>query len=204
MEPIFGDPVAAQSLGMPSSWSVDIAQPVPATEQLGRLRTRATDFDRCVKSKVDRSFIGAKEFDMKRAVGKLGFFLHLDLESSGVGRQISSCPHETNETIRAVVEHHNEAYECHPQLLQVAQDKHVTPSRKDSYGNTLGQRGMMVRLLPSRRRWYKLSDLLGSFCNWMVRSSALPVVRFLVKQKFSWQGNERPGKLVHLRSMRFW
>ena len=28
---------------------------------------------------------------------------HLDLESSGLGRQISSCPHETNEIIRAVV-----------------------------------------------------------------------------------------------------
>ncbi len=40
---------------------------------------------------------------MKRAVGKLAFFLLLDLESSGVGRQISSCRHETNEIIRAVV-----------------------------------------------------------------------------------------------------
>ena len=34
MEPIFGDPSSVQSLGMPSSWSVDISQPVPATEQL--------------------------------------------------------------------------------------------------------------------------------------------------------------------------
>ncbi len=40
---------------------------------------------------------------MKRAVGKLAFFLHLDLQSRGVGRQISSCPHETDEVIRAVV-----------------------------------------------------------------------------------------------------
>ena len=43
MEPIFGDPLGVQSLGMPSSWSVDISQPVPATEQLRRLRTKATD-----------------------------------------------------------------------------------------------------------------------------------------------------------------
>ena len=40
---------------------------------------------------------------MKRAVGKLSFFLHLDLQSSGVGRQLISCPHETDEIIRAVV-----------------------------------------------------------------------------------------------------
>ncbi len=45
----------------------------PAAEQLERIRTRATDIDSCVKSKVDRSFIDAKEFDMKRAVGKLSF-----------------------------------------------------------------------------------------------------------------------------------
>ena len=104
MEPIFGDPSAVQSLGMPSSWSVDISQPVPATEQLQRLRTKATDIiDGCVRSKVDRSFIDAKKFvDMKRAVAKLAFFLHLDLQSSGVGRQISACPQETNEIIRVV------------------------------------------------------------------------------------------------------
>ena len=103
MEPIFGDPSSVQSLGMPSSWSVDISQPVPATEQLERLKTKATDIDSCVKSKVDRSFIDAKAFDMKRAVGKLSFFLHLDLQSSGVGRQLIFCPHETDEIIRAVV-----------------------------------------------------------------------------------------------------
>ena len=91
-----------QSLGMPSSWSVDISQPLPATEQLQRLRTKAADIDGCVRSKVDRNFIDAKEFDMKRVVGKLAFFLHLDLQSSGVGRQISACPHETNEIFRGV------------------------------------------------------------------------------------------------------
>ena len=88
-------------MGMPSLWSVDTSQPVPATEQLERIRTRATDIDSCVKSKVERSF-DAKKFDMKRAVGKLSFFLHLDLQSSGVGRQMSSCPHKT-EISRAVV-----------------------------------------------------------------------------------------------------
>ena len=40
---------------------------------------------------------------MERAVGKLSFFLHVDLQASGVGRQFMSCPHETDAIIRAVV-----------------------------------------------------------------------------------------------------
>ena len=103
MEPIFGDPPAVQPLGMPSSSSVETAQPVPAAEQLEKIRTKATDIDSCVKSMMDRSFIDAKEFDMKRAVGKLSFFLHVGLQASGVGRRLISCPHETDALIRAVV-----------------------------------------------------------------------------------------------------
>ena len=70
-----GDPLTSPSIGMPSSWSVEVAQPAPAAEQLEKIRKRATDIDSCVKATVDRSFIDAKEFDMKRHWRKAFIFL---------------------------------------------------------------------------------------------------------------------------------
>ena len=91
LAPIFGDPNAAASLGMPSNWDPAFVKPqeemLPGTAPAVQ---KVPDFtiERCVMNKVDRTYLEDKEVQFRRALTKLRFFLELVAGHCRVAEQL--------------------------------------------------------------------------------------------------------------------
>ena len=91
LAPIFGDPSAAVSLGMPSNWDPSFVKPqeeilpgaTPAVQKI-------PDFsiERCVMNKVDRTYLEDKEVQFGKALTKLRFFMELVAGHCRVAEQL--------------------------------------------------------------------------------------------------------------------
>ncbi len=134
----------------------------------------------------------------------------MDLQSSGVGRQMSSSLHETDEIIRAVVgvkspmQHHMKRTNA---LLSYYR-WHSINMEGNCYPLQEGQLWQYLRSMAddgsaATKSWCRLFASHGLFFSWMGRISVSLVGEFWAKQKFSLLGKGRQDKLVHLQSRKF-
>jgi len=93
LAPIFGDPLAAPSLSMPANWNAQLLDPIvdvfPGVEVHPK-EPLVFAVSKCIKNRVDRSFIDERAAQTDRAIAKLKCLLEIELEFSGVGRQLMS------------------------------------------------------------------------------------------------------------------
>ena len=91
LAPIFGDPLAAPSLSMPANWDAQFMDPTadvfPGVEVQPK-EPMVFTVSRCIKNRVDRSFIDERAVQTDKAIAKLKCLLEVELEFSGVGRQL--------------------------------------------------------------------------------------------------------------------
>ena len=93
LAPIFGDPLAAPSLSMPANWNAQLLDPIvdvfPGVEAQPK-EPLVFAVSKCIKNRVDRSFIDERAVQTDKAIAKLKCLLEIELEFSGVGRQLMS------------------------------------------------------------------------------------------------------------------
>ena len=93
MASIFGDPLAAPSLSMPANWNAQLLDPIadvfPGVEVHPK-EPLVFAVSKCIKNRVDRSFIDERAVQTDRVIAKLKCLLEVELEFSGVGRQLMS------------------------------------------------------------------------------------------------------------------
>ena len=86
LAPIFGDIYAGPSLSMPAEWNLEFVDPrkdvLPGVNPRPVEPVSFTIF-RCIKNKVDRSFLDEREVQTNKAIAKLNCFLDIDLDCSG-------------------------------------------------------------------------------------------------------------------------
>ena len=92
LAPIFGDPFPAPSLAMPANWDPTFFDPshdvMPGIEPVvGPIPTFS--ISRCVKHRVDRSFLEERASQTDRAVAKIRCFLEINADASETGRQLA-------------------------------------------------------------------------------------------------------------------
>lgn len=97
LAPIFGDPLAAPSLSMPANWNAQFMDPTadvfPGVEVQPK-EPMVFTVSRCNKNRVDRSFVDERGVQTDKAIAKLKCLLEVELEFSGVGRQLMNEPTE--------------------------------------------------------------------------------------------------------------